>query len=83
MRDIRGLAASMTMLGTLIMKKYHGVLKPAMLRRVHAASGGRRRRGVIDGAADSVAPAISRVYFRGNLLRVVLPLPLVWMIGAA
>jgi hypothetical protein len=81
MRDIRGLAASMTMLGILIMEKYHGALKPAMLRRVHASTWRPTQAGVIDGAADSVAPAISRVYFHSNLLRVVLPL--VWMIGAA
>jgi hypothetical protein len=63
-----------------IMQKYYGALEPAMLRRVHAAVWRPRAAGGMDASADSVAPAISRVYFRSLVLR--LSLPLLWLMGA-
>jgi hypothetical protein len=72
MRDIRGSAAIMAMLGITVMQKYYGALEPAMLRWVHAAAWRPREAGGLDATADSVVPAISRVYFRSLLLRLLL-----------
>jgi hypothetical protein len=63
------------------MEIYFGALEPSTLRRVHAAAWRPREAGGLDPVADSVAPAVSRMYLRSLLFQ--LALPLLWLIGVA
>jgi hypothetical protein len=79
MREIRGHAALLAMLGMTLMEAYYNALPQSMIRRVHAAAWRPRKAGGADPSADAMVPAISRLLFRSLSLQLLLPL--LWLIG--
>ena len=85
MREIRGHAALLAMLGMTLMEAYYNALPQSMIRRVHAAAWRPRKAGGADPSADAMVPAISRLLFRSLSLQLLLAVADwsgVWIFGA-